>query len=207
MKQIEVEHRGIITEKKFNELKSFFHKNGKFLGEKERFSIIYFQSKSKNSEDRKDDLIDLKLRITDGKTELVMKYGKCSGSDSRKEFLFEIDSEKFDQMVEFLEILGFRHGVLQATTTHTFLYKQIEFALVTVPNWGYYFEAEIVTDKKSVKTADARIYKQCSDLGLKVPDEDAFWKLLDSLNSRDGFKFDLEHQDFSQIKKRFQDYF
>ena len=93
MKQIEVEHRGKISEKKFNELKSFFYKNAKFLGEKDRFSVIYFQSKSKNPEDRKNDLIDLKVRITNRKTELVMKHGKCSGSDSRKEFLFEIDPQ------------------------------------------------------------------------------------------------------------------
>jgi len=207
MKQIEVEHRGKISEKKFKELKSFFDKNAKFLGGKDRFSVIYFRSKSKNSEERKNELIDLKLRITNGKTELVMKHGKCSGSDSRKEFIFEIDSSKFDQMIEFLKILGFRHGVLQATTTFAFLYDGIEFALVKVPDWGYYFEAEIVTDNKSVDVADVKIHKHCSELGLKVLDEDAFWKLLDSLNSREGFTFDLDQQDFQQIKKRFQHYF
>lgn len=34
MAQIEVEHRGVLTKKKFDELKLFLKKNGKFLGEK-----------------------------------------------------------------------------------------------------------------------------------------------------------------------------
>lgn len=40
--KIEVEHRGVLTDEKFKKLNLFFRKNGKFLGKKERFSIIYF---------------------------------------------------------------------------------------------------------------------------------------------------------------------
>ena len=207
MIQIEVEHRGQISRQKFDELRSFFEQQAKFLGKKDRFSLIYFQPKSQNADARKSELIDLKLRITNGMTELVMKYGKNSGSDARKEFSFNIDSQKFEQMVEFLRILGFRHGVLQATKTLVFLYNGIEFALVEVPDWGYYFEAEILTDAESVDEANAKIIKQCTDLGLEVLDDDAYWQLLESLNRRQGFTFDLNHEEFKQIKERFRDYF
>jgi len=80
MIQIEVEHRGQISRQKFDELRSFFEQQAKFLGKKDRFSLIYFQPKSQNADARKSELIDLKLRITNGMTELVMKYGKNSGS-------------------------------------------------------------------------------------------------------------------------------
>ena len=42
MAKIEVEHRGTLTNKKFNELKLFLKKNGEFIQEKDRFSVIYF---------------------------------------------------------------------------------------------------------------------------------------------------------------------
>ena len=96
MPKIEVEHRGILTEKKFKELNRFFRKEGKFLDKKDRFSIIYFVSKKKvkRIEEMKNVPIDLKLRITNKKTELGLKYGKWGGKDARKEFLFPINSRK-----------------------------------------------------------------------------------------------------------------
>ena len=207
MKQYEVEHRGIITEKEYYKLKSFLEKNGKFLGEKDRFSVIYLQSRYKDAHKRKNELVDLKLRITNKTTELVMKHGRCSGNDTRKEFNFAIDSTKFDQMIEFLTILGFTRGVLNATNTLAFLYNEIEFALVKVPGWGYYFEAEMITDKKSIEKTNVKIDQQCKKLGLQVLNEIEFCQLLNSLNNRDGFRFNLKKQNFSQIKKRFIDYF
>jgi len=63
-------------------------------------------------------------------------------------------------------------------------------------NWGYYFKAEAVTNSEFVKEANEKINKQCSDLELKVFDNNAFWKLLESLNSRKGFRFNLDNQDF-----------
>jgi len=209
MPKIEVEHRGILNEKKFKELNRFFRKKGKFLGKKDRFSIIYFVSKKKvkKVEELKNVPIDLRLRITNKKTELCLKYGKWSGKDARKEFLFSVNSSRFDEMVEFLKILGFYRGVLNATKTYVYKYRGIEFALVEVPNWGYYFEAEMMVNKNDIKKANEKIVKECEKLGLKVLDDKEFCKLLDDLNNRKGYRFDFKKQKFSDIKKRFIDYF
>ena len=42
MAKIEVEHRGLLTEKKFTELNKYLKKSGKFLGEKDRFALFIF---------------------------------------------------------------------------------------------------------------------------------------------------------------------
>lgn len=206
MVQVEVEHRGLLTEKKFKEFNRFLNKNGKFLGEKDRFSVIY-SPRGKETLRVVRSPVDLKLRITNKKTELVLKYGRWSGNDARKEFLFPIDSKKFEEMTEFLQILGYYYGVLQATKTHLYTYKGIEFAVVRVPSWGYYFEAEIVTEKDKVKNANEKIMLVCKELNLDVLNDKDFCKLLESLNERPGFRFNFKTQKFSDVKKRFISYF
>ncbi len=206
MIKVEVEHRGYLTKKKFNELNNFFKKNGKYFGKQDRFSVIYWPQGKETFKLHRSP-IDLKVRITNKKAELVLKYGKWSGNDARKEFLFSIDSKKFEEMIDFLLILGFYYGVLQATTTYLFKYKEIEFALVKVPRWGYYFEAEIKTTKDQIKKTNQKIVSECEKLNIKTLNDKDFRKLLESLNNRPGFRFNFKKQKFSDIKKRFIYYF
>jgi len=207
MVKIEIEHRGKLTEKKLQELRSFFDEKGNFIEKKERFSIIYSQNKEEGSNDLCHSPIDLKLRITNKKPELVLKHGNWSGNDARKEFLFPVEPEKFEEMTEFLKILGHYHGVLQATVTYLYNYKGVDFSLVEVPGWGYYFEAEIITDEEEVDEANEKIKEVCDELSLKVLDHNGFCELLKSLNDRPGFRFNFEKENFFEIKKRFQSYF
>lgn len=206
MVKIEVEHRGSLTEKQFKELNTFLKKNGKFLGEKDRFSVIYYPRGKENLKLGRSK-VDLKLRITNKKAELVLKYGKWSGNDARKEFLFPIDAKKFGEAIEFLFILGFYYGVFQATKSYIFLYKGVELALIEVPKFGYYFEAEITASPNFIEKADKKIASVCQYLGLNIFNDKSFRKLLEDLNNRPGFRFNFKKQKFSDIKKRFNDYF
>ena len=151
--------------------------------------------------------LDLRVRVTNKKSELVLKYGKNSGNDARQEFSFPVDSEQFGEMTDFLKILGFYYGVLQATKTYVYEYKDIEFALVDVPGWGHYFEAEIMAESGSIKAADQKIMATLDELELKVLNEKEFYKLLDDLSNRPGFRFNFKKENFSDLKKRFADYF
>lgn len=205
--RIEVEHRGLLSGSKFQELNSFFRKNGKFLGEKDRFSIIYLQKHCSNISELKDCKIDLKLRITNKKTELSLKHGAWGSKDSRKELSIPIDSKKFDEAVEFLRILGFSHGALNVTKTFSYKYNGIDFALVRVPKWGFYFEAEILTSKRKMKKADEKLEGELKKLGLKIVSEKQYHELLNDLNNRKGFRFDFEKENWKSVKKRFKEYF
>jgi adenylate cyclase class IV len=207
MPEIEVEHRGVLDEDKFQELKTFFEKEGESLGLNERFSVIYSQRENDQIKEVYEHPVDLKVRITNGEGELVLKYGKWSGNDARKEFLFPLEKEKFDEMIEFLKILGHYHGVLQATKTYLYRYKGIDFSLVDVPDWGYYFEAEVVTNPEDVQKANEKIEEECRKLGIEALNHEGFCKLLESLNNRPGYRFNLKKQKFSEIKKRFGKYF
>ncbi len=77
---VEVEHRGLLTEDGFKKLNKFLKKNGKFLGERDRFSVIYFlNGKTENFEISRKCINDLRVRITNKKAELVLKHGKWGG--------------------------------------------------------------------------------------------------------------------------------
>ncbi|MFA7385537.1 MAG: hypothetical protein WCZ99_01165 [Candidatus Paceibacterota bacterium] len=208
MPKIEVEHRGYLSEKKFKSLQKLFKKEGKFLGKKRRFSVIYSPLQEINTYVLSDKSpVDLKIRITNKRTEMVLKYGLWSGKDARKEFLFEIDSKKFSELVEFFKLIGFYHGVLQATETYLYFYKGAEIALVNVPSWGYYFEVEMAVPKKDIKKAEKRIADICNNLDLKVLNHKNFCELLKDLNNRPGYRFNFKKEGFSAVKKRFIKYF
>ncbi len=205
-KNIEVEHRGTLTREKFDTLRKFFEKEGKFVKEKDRFSIIYFPRGKEKLKVPKSPL-DLRIRITNKEAEIVLKYGKSSGADARKEFSFPLNPSQFKEAIELLFILGFYYGVLQATKTYAYEYQGIEFALVDVPGWGYYFEAEIMADSNSVKMVNEKLTSVCRELGLTVLNDKEFYQLLEDLSNRSGFRFNFKKEVFSELKKRFIEYF
>lgn len=206
MAQIEVEHRGSLSKKQFKDLNTFLKKNGKFLEEKDRFSVIY-SPRGKENLKVSNSKIDLRPRVTNKKAELVLKYGTWGGNDARKEFSFPIELKKFEEVIEVLFILGFYYGVLQATKSYLYQYKGVEVVLVDVPKFGYYFEAEVVTDQSSIKNANEKIMSVCKELGLNIFSKKDFRKLLKDLNDRPGMRFNFKKQKFSDIKKRFKNYF
>lgn len=206
MAKIEVEHRGRLTSEKYEELLSFFNEEAKFIDEKKRFSIIYATSKESVREDR-DNPIDLKLRVTNGQPEIALKYGRWSGNDARKEFGFHINSDQYDDFLEFLKILGYDKAILMANTKKDYLYHGIEFSLVEVPDWGYYFEAEILTAEDKIDEANEIISKEIKELGLSVLNEEDFCDLLDELNNRPGCRIDLDKDDITDLKAKYKDYF
>lgn len=205
-KNIEVEHRGILTKENFNLLRKFFKKEGKFIKEKDRFSVIYFPRGKERSKISKSPL-DLRIRITNKQSEIVLKYGKSSGADARKEFSFPLASSQFEEATEFLFILGFYYGVLQATKTYVYMYKGIEFAVVHAPAFGYYFEAEIITEKKMIDSSNKKIKSVIEELDLNVLSKKDFYKWLEDLSSNPKLKFNFKKDKFSDIKKRFLEYF
>jgi len=206
MAKIEIEQRGLLSESQFRELDKKLSSEGKFLGEKKRFSVISASSQ-KSVKEVVDEKIDLRVRVTNGKSELVLKYGKWGSKDSRREINIAFDTKDFDEMIEFIKLIGFNRIVLQATVTRCYTYNNIEFALVHVPGYGYYFEAEIMADDNESEDAHKAIESEVGRLGLRIANQEEYHELLDSMNNREGFRLDLDKTDFQETRKRFAEYF
>ena len=207
---IEVEVRGKIEN--FEKTLEEFRKKARFVEEKDRFTMLFVRKEHSlehalKRETIKDELIDLKVRITNKQPEIVLKYGKVKGSEGRKEILIPIKREDFDKAVELFKLLEWHKGVIMDTKTFVFIYKDVEFAIVH-NRYIDYFEAEkIVHEKEDANKILEEIKEICKDFDLKPVEEKEFFDLLDMLNNQKERLFDLTKQDLDEIKDKWKEYF
>ena len=203
----EVEVRGKIPGQ-FATLLTRFRKIATFVGEKDRFSLIYFNhGLVKDVREIKDEKIDLRLRITNKQTELILKYGAWGGSDSREEISLPIPNEKFAETVLLLQRLGSTKGVSLATKTYVFQYQGIEFALAQTKHLTYFEAEKMVADKKDIEKERDHILTICKSLGLEPFSDEAFMDTINLLNNHPDNQFDFTKHFFEEIRKRFKEFF
>lgn len=206
-KQIEVEVRGKIEN--FDETLDYFRENAKFVEEKDRISFIYFREGKDvlNVDSVRGDPVDLKLRVTNGAAEMVMKYGRWGAEESRREFLFPIELRKFGEALEFYKNLDWFRGVIMDTKTYLFELDGVEFALVQSGDEAY-FEGEILVDEDSeVEGTLGKIRDVCARVGLKVFDDGEFVSMMNRFNAREDRLFDMREDEFEEIRERFGEFF
>ena len=207
-KQIEVEHIGKIDEKKFNELKELFGNEGEFLKRKERISFMYFRdSIPKDITEIKKEETDLRLKITNKKPELIVKKGLFTGTHSRKEVSILFSMEELSKYIDFLSALDWNIGVIYAAETFVYNYKGIEFSLVHIINYGYNFEAEILTSKEDVEEATTKIKKILNELNLTPFNDEELNNQCNEINNRVDLRFDFSKENIGDYKKKFPDFF
>lgn len=205
----EVEVRGAIlgnfedTLNKFKELN-----DSEFVKVKKRFSMFYFRDGDvKDVSELKNEKVDLRVRITNGEAEFVMKYGSWGGTDSRKEIEIPIGLKKVPEAVEFLKYLGWDGGAMLQTKTYVFNYKGLEFALVKTKTFNYFEAEKMVEDKDNVDSTTKEIKVICKSLGLEPFTEEEFNKVANGFNDAPGAKFDLKEQKFEDIQKENAEFF
>jgi len=203
---IEVEIRGKI--KDFEKTLEEFRKKAKFIQEKKRISFVYFRHDvCKDVREVKNEKLDLRARITNGKAELIIKHGDWSGSDSRREISLPIELESFEEALDFLKFLDWNKGVIVTTDTFLFDYKGIEFAVVKNKHFNY-FEAEKLTkDRKDIDKINKEILGVCKEFNLEPFSEEEFINQLNVLNNIEENQFDFAKQNLSYFKEKFKEYF
>tara|TARA_Y100000310_G_C20503508_1_gene725217 strand:- start:195 stop:824 length:630 start_codon:yes stop_codon:yes gene_type:complete len=207
-KQIEVEYIGKINKEKFNELKILFEKDGKFLKRKERISFMYFRDEiPEDISEIKEEDTDLRLRITNKKPELIIKKGLFTGTHSRREISIIFDKKNLSNYVDFLSALGWDKGVIYAVETFVYEYEGIEFSLVGIIDYGFNFEAEILTTKNEQNNAIKKIKKILNKLSLVAFDEEGLNKQCNEINNRTKLRFDFSNGNIKEYLERFPRFF
>jgi predicted adenylyl cyclase CyaB len=179
MAKFEIELRGTLEPEQKDALEKFLSKNGKLVKEYKRTQWCFGLSHEKK--------IDLRIKDTDGECIFSLKVGKL-GNRNRKELSIPFPKEKFNQAFEFLKFLGHREGVKAIRNAKVYEYKDIEWAIVEVPNHSFYFEAEKLAENKGDgKKAEEDIKKVASELNLKLatPKETVeYIKILDKESNK-----------------------
>ncbi len=207
--QIEVEFIGPINEKKYKELKTLFEKEGKFNKEKERLSLMYFRDGKipRDITEIKDELVDLRFRVTNKEPEIVLKYGNFSGSHARKEVSINLEKDNAKDQIELLNLLGWNRGVIYATRTFVYVYHGIEFSLVEIKDYGYNFEAEILTTENKVEEAKEKLSKELKLLNLEVFDDEGLNMQCNAINNKKELIFDFAKQSFEEHQQKFSEFY
>ena len=201
-KNIEIEIRGPLSKEKFDNLVKLFEDKGKKAMEKERIMIDYSTFLKGGVRNRKK---DIRLRVTNGIPEIIVKIGRWGGAEQRKELSVLAKQGEFDTLVEIFGEIGFIKGMLGVRKSKVYVYKEIEFALVEVPGHSYYYEAEKMAHSK--EKAD-KILKEmteiCGDLGLDVFNKKQFFNYVEKLNKEANEVFDYKNFIPNYFKNRFK---
>jgi len=208
MAQIELEVRGKLNPKDFDKTLEFFRKKAKFVEEKDRLTLAYYRGDlAKDCRETKNEKVDLRIRITNKKAEIILKYGLWGAKDSRKEISVPIDKNHFDESVEMLKCLDWTKCLLATAKTFVFNYKGIEFAIVKQNNKHCYFEAEKLADNdKDAEKIHAEIENVCKELKLVPHTQEGFFDFINEMNN-DVLFLDFNKDDWLKIKPKFKEFF
>ncbi len=200
-KNIEIEIRGPLSKEEFDNLVKFFEEKGKKTSEKDRVLIDYSTFLEGGVKKRKK---DIRLRVTNGIPEIIIKVGEWGGTEQRKELSAFIKPGEFDTLVEIFGELGFDKGMLCVRKSKVYEYKDIEFALVEVPGHSYYYEAEkMANNEENGDELIKEIENACKELKLNIFDKKQFFEYVDKLNKEANEVFDYKNYTSNYFKNRF----
>ena len=189
---IEVEIRGPLTEEEFARVSAFLIKNGKEHARKERVLVAF---------DDDDPLLDVRVRITNGVPELIVKKGRFGASEAREEFSTIAEKGQFIPLVKTCFAMGYRSGIIAERNSHVYEYDDVEFALIDVPGHSKFFEAEmLVNDIAGSTDAREHILATCSALRLSVFDEEGFTMYVRKLDAESNKPFKNEDEALQVLK-------
>lgn len=199
-KNIEVEYSGPLTSKQAKDLMAFFDEHGEKVTTKHRVLIDYSTFLGDGLKHRKK---DIRLRVTNGNPEIIVKLGDWTSSNHRKELSVFTESGSFDTLVQIYAALGYRKGMLCERTTEVYNYDGIEFAIVAVPSDSFHFEAEIMSDENGIKFARNHIQEVCKKLGLEIFTNEDYIAYVERLNKEANEVFDFENYTENYFEDRY----
>lgn len=199
-KNIEVEISGPLTLEQKKNLETFFLEHGEKTKTKHRVLIDYSTFLGDGLRNREK---DIRLRITNGNPEIIVKLGAWNSNNHRKELSVFTEAGSFDRLVQIYAALGYEKGMLCERTTEVFKYSDIEFALVEVPGHSFHFEAEIMSDEKNVESAKKHIETVCKELGLKIFTDEEYMNYIEKLNNEANEVFEFKNYTENYFENRY----
>jgi len=206
---IEVEIRGPLKKEGFDRLRRIMEKEGEFVREKNRLSLLYFRNKiTENMEDVREELVDLRVKVTNKRGGIVMKYGRWGGSCTRKEISLSFDISKFEDTLEILKHLGWFICVALSVNAKVYFFKGVEFTIAKINDLGYNYEAEIEIDnEEETEKTKEKIRKVCKELNLREYKKGEYEEQCNKINNNKENQFNFREQEISLVRKKFSGFF
>ncbi len=200
-KNIEVELRGLLDEETYKELLKYLETNGKLVVKQSRF-IIDYSTFLEGVGERKS---DIRLRVTNGHVELIVKKGKFGGH-SREEASVFVEGNDVRKALSFMALLGYKKGVAADRGIVRYLIDGIEIAIQDVRIYGKpckvhsrFFEAEIMADKNGEEGAKNKIRGFLDSRGLQIFEESEWYDYIKILNGEANGVYEYGKDDINNI--------
>lgn len=199
-KNIEVEFSGPLSSEQAKDLIRFFGEYGEKVITKHRVLIDYSTFLGDGLKNRKK---DIRLRITNGDPEIIVKLGDWNSSNHRKELSVFTEAGSFDVLVQIFAELGYEKGMLCERITEAFNYDGIEFAVVEIPGHSYHFEAEMMSDESDVESAKKHIREVCEKLGMEIFTDEGYIEYIEKLNKEANEVFEFKNYTDNYFENRY----
>jgi predicted adenylyl cyclase CyaB len=166
---IEVEIRGKLDEGEYEKLQEFLRQNGKHIESHDREMYLLYDYPGYDPDPLKRE-VDIRLRNTDGRCEIMLKQKASEHNFGRKEISLKIADTNLEKAKEIVKAFGCKKALLIHRIKEIYEYRGIEWSLVkTAPRNFPYFEAEQeVADEGEVGKAHENLLREAQALGLQV---------------------------------------
>lgn len=161
MNNIEVEIRSFISPKKYQELLSFFHKEGKFVSEDDQ-ETYYFDAQQ-----------DLRIQRNKMHSKIWLKKGKLH-DEQREELEIQFDKNDFEMLERLFLTLGYSTNIKWFRKRHTFRWQDITVMLDYTRGYGYIIELEKMSSEEGKADAVRLLKEKLQMLNILLTSKEEF---------------------------------
>jgi len=197
-KTIELELRAEVLLQDYNPVKKSIERLGLLHSHTKRLSVMFFGEVDSKK-------IDIRVRITDGECEVVIKKGEF-GSHDRIETSQNISSTEFLGMVKVFSQFGF---IMKVGERDTFNYTLPDGVIISLVSAGpvSYVELEKMSSEDDLEENNKQIKQYADQIGLKLLKSEEDFKLLcDCLNEKSDWFFNGTNEEYSKLGEMLNDY-
>lgn len=188
--ELELRAEILLQDKKL--LKRKLTELGTLHSQTERLSVMYFGSVGTKK-------IDIRVRITNGECEVVVKSGSF-GSPDRTEVAQKIDIAHFLSMVKIFAQLGFS---MEVGERETFNYKIPGEIIVSLVSAGpiAYVELEKMSSRSNLDQNKKQLKELSDTLELQLLNEKEFDSLCERLAEKVDWSFHGTDEEYRKLEK------
>ena len=176
MKNIEIEVRGILTEKAYHNLLAFMEEKAQNKEADNRITTFFMIPEK---------TLKVTHKVDQEKCKIALKLGDIVTSSHQTEYELDIKPEHFHLAVDLFKHLGFTDIQETKQDRINFMLNGYEFAVKWSKDLGYHFEAETVVDENADINAERAKLEHfvMNDLGLKILSEQEFAEICSRVDA------------------------
>lgn len=181
---IEVEIRGPLTKEGAQKFKEFLRHNGEFVESHTREMIRLYDYPG-FAEDSLKREVDIRLRDTDGKCEIMVKKKMSENNVGRSELSLKLQDTNLENAKAVVKALGYSKGLWMHRKKDVYHYAGIEWSIVEAPENIFYYEAEQETEEGAdLQKIEMHLKGEAERLQIKVFSPEEYRELIAFLSEK-----------------------